>query len=47
MGFLDKVDIEEKACDTVQNAFKMHEPTKKMVVDRIRFVKVLLQKQLN
>lgn len=34
MGFLDKVDIEEKACNTVQNAFKMHEPTKKMVVDR-------------
>lgn len=34
MGFLDKVDVEEKACNTVQNAFKMHEPTKKMVVDR-------------
>lgn len=34
MGFLDKVEAEEKACNTVQNAFNMHEPTKKMVIDR-------------
>ena len=27
-------EAEEKACQTVQKAFDMHEPTKKMVIDR-------------